>query len=237
MPILTFSLITEAAFRSLLQTLVPSLRKIAAISAKTSPLIVAQVFDELEDKYSVDGGYFVLDRRVKDQFKKCVRIGIDSFLRHLQEKYKFWPEIKLHIVQYIESPAISAQISCLLDPGSEIFDKGEVTQELKQFITDEYLNEHLEEVVFDAWNDFLKAYSFASRSSPALREFIRASYEAGSFRTLSNIEDSLNQLGSVVDNLSREELTTEKAIKQYIDELNSYRNWALSFQSGKLTDD
>lgn len=206
------------------------------ISYAISTRIAAQAFDDLEEKYSVHGGYFVLDEKIKNQFKRCLKIATNTFLEHVKNRCEVGTATEYKIAQYMKSPAISEQISHLLDPGAEVFDRGEATQALDELFSEEYSISKLKEVVFDAWEEFLKAYSFASRSTPELREFLRASYEAGSFRSLSNIEESLNQLGEIVSGLSKEEVATEKAIEKYVEELKAYRDWASSYRAEKALD-
>jgi hypothetical protein len=134
------------------------------------------------------------------------------------------------IFEYLKSSVVTEEIWHLLDPGSEIFDRGLLTQNARETLF-EIFSEETETVIFDAWEEFLKAFSFASRSAPELREFLRASYEAGSFKALSNIEDVLEKMDNAVSELKNEELIVSHSIKDYTEELKVYRQWAVSFQA------
>jgi hypothetical protein len=56
-----------------------------------------------------------------------------------------------------------------------------------------------------------------------------ASYEAGSFKALSNIEDVLERMSTLVSSIHHEELTRRVSVKDYADELKIYRQWATEF--------
>jgi hypothetical protein len=59
---------------------------------------------------------------------------------------------------------------------------------------------------------------------------LRASYEAGSFKALSNIDGVLEKMGEAIDEIRSEELVARKSIEDYIEELKVYRDWATGFQ-------
>ena len=184
---------------------------------------------KLGKKYSIDVKY-VLSEKVEADFQKCLDLAIKAFLEFVY-KYEDLQEAQQEmIVEYLKSSVVTEEIWHLLDPGSEIFDRGLLTQNACGTLSG-ILGEATERVIFDAWEEFLKAFSFASRSAPELREFLRASYEAGSFKALSNIEDVLEKMDSAVSNLKQEELTVSHAIKHYAEELKAYQNWAISFQT------
>lgn len=179
-------------------------------------------------KYSVDIKY-VLNERVEEEFQQCLNIATRAFITHVSEGRNLdKSQIKV-ISEYLKSSPVTEEIWHLLDPGAEIFDRGFLAQVANETLSNIF-GEATNKLIFDAWEEFLKAFSFASRSAPELREFLRASYEAGSFKALSNIEDVLEKMDSAINNLKNEELTVSEAINNYIGELKAYRNWAASFQ-------
>ena len=187
---------------------------------------------KLGKKYSVEvrDVKHLLSEKVEEEFQNCLNLGIKAFLKSVSENRYLKAGQEIMILKYLKSSVVTEEIWHLLDPGSEIFDRGLLTQNACEMLS-EVFGEETRRVIFDAWEEFLKAFSFASRSAPELREFLRASYEAGSFKALSNIEDVLEKMDSAVSNLKQEELTVSHAIKHYAEELKAYRNWAMSFQA------
>ena len=116
----------------------------------------------------------------------------------------------------------------LLEPGLEFFDRGKLAKLGQEILSEEY-DDLQPDLIFDAWGEFLKAFSFASRSTPEFREFLRASYEAGTFQTLSNIEGVLEKMEVAITDIHREELTLRQSIEGYKRELETYQNWAINF--------
>ena len=184
---------------------------------------------KLGKKYSVDIKY-VLSEKVEADFQKCLDIAIKAFLEFISKNRELKKVHEKMIFEYLKSSVVTEEIWHLLDPGSEIFDRGLLTQNACETLF-EIFGEETETIIFDAWEEFLKAFSFASRSVPELREFLGASYEAGSFKALSNIEDVLEKMDSAVSNLKNEELMVSHAIKHYAEELKAYQKWAVSFQA------
>jgi len=184
---------------------------------------------KLGRKYSVDVKY-VLSEKVEAEFQKCLDIAIKAFLEFVYKNADLQEVQQKVIFEYLKSSVVTEEIWHLLDPGSEIFDRGLLTQNACKTLS-EIFGEETQRIIFEAWEEFLKAFSFASRSASELREFLRASYEAGSFKALSNIEDVLEKMDSAVSNLKQEELTVSHAIKHYAEELKAYQNWAVSFQA------
>lgn len=178
-------------------------------------------------QYSLDIKY-VLSENVEKQFLKCFNVALIAFIKFVSENRNFDKSQETLILEYLKSSVVSEEISHLLDPGSEIFDKGLLAQAAYETLLPVF-GESTQQVIFDAWEEFLKAFSFVSRSTPELREFLRASYEAGSFKALSNIEDVLEKMDNTISNLKDEELTLSNAIENYAEELKRYRNWAVNF--------
>ena len=197
--------------------------------------ILRASLSKLGRKYSVDIKY-VLSEKVEADFQKCLDIAIKAFLKFVSKNVDLKTVADLKkvqekmIVEYLKSSVVSEEIWHLLDPGSEIFDRGLLAQNACETLF-EIFGEETEAIIFNAWEEFLKAFSFASRSTPELREFLGASYEAGSFKALSNIEDILEKMDNAVSNLKNEELMVSHAIKHYAEELKAYQKWAVSFQT------
>jgi hypothetical protein len=192
--------------------------------------IVGKVLYNLGAKYSIDvqDVKYVLNAEVEAEFQKCLRVAIKAFISKLSSDKDLTRQNSKIITDYLESSSVIEEIWHLLEPGTEFFDRGILTQ-----IGYEVLHEHFEnltpQLIFDAWEEFLKAFSFASRSTPEFREFLRASYEAGSFKALSNIEDVLERMSTFVSSIHHEELTRRISVKDYVDELKTYRLWATDF--------
>ena len=201
---------------------------LSGVSGMTTEILLSSL-RKLGRKYSVDIKY-VLSEKVEADFQKCLDIAIKAFLEFVSKNTDLNKAQQKMIVEYLKSSVVTEEIWHLLDPGSEIFDRGLLTQNAGETLF-EIFGDETETIVFDAWEEFLKAFSFASRSAPELREFLRASYEAGSFKALSNIEDVLEKMDNAVSNLKNEELIVSHAIKDYTEDLKAYRQWAVSFQA------
>jgi len=75
----------------------------------------------LGDSYSVDID-MAISRQIEEEFNRCLRSAIFTFIKHLaQEKTNFSFEI---LTVYLRSSVVAGEIWHLLDPGSEVFDKG-----------------------------------------------------------------------------------------------------------------
>ncbi|MEB3122587.1 MAG: hypothetical protein VKL41_15370 [Snowella sp.] len=201
---------------------------LSGVSGMTTEILLSSL-RKLGRKYSVDIKY-VLSEKVEADFQKCLNIAIKAFLEFVSKNTNLNKAQQKMIVEYLKSSIVTEEIWHLLDPGSEIFDRGLLTQNARETLL-EVFGKETETIIFDAWEEFLKAFSFASRSAPELREFLRASYEAGSFKALSNIEDVLEKMDNAVSNLKNEELIVSHAIKDYTEDLKAYRQWAVSFQA------
>jgi hypothetical protein len=198
------------------------------VSGMTTEILLSSL-RKLGRKYSVDIKY-VLSEKVEADFQKCLDIAIKAFLEFVSKNTDLNKAQQKMIVEYLKSSIVTEEIWHLLDPGSEIFDRGLLTQNACETLF-EIFGDETETIIFNAWEEFLKAFSFASRSAHELREFLRASYEAGSFKALSNIEDVLEKMDNAISNLKNEELIVSHSIKDYTEELKAYRQWAVSFQA------
>lgn len=201
---------------------------LSGVSGMTTEILLSSL-RKLGRKYSVDIKY-VLSEKVEADFQKCLDIAIKAFLEFVSKNTDLNKAQQKMIVEYLKSSIVTEEIWHLLDPGSEIFDRGLLTQNACETLF-EIFGDETETIIFNAWEEFLKAFSFASRSAHELREFLRASYEAGSFKALSNIEDVLEKMDNAVSNLKNEELIVSHSIKDYTEELKAYRQWAVSFQA------
>jgi hypothetical protein len=203
---------------------------IASLVAPLAKQIVNKVLINLGAKYSIgiQDVKYVLNNQVEEDFQKCLNVAIKAFISKLLNDRTLTTSNSTVVMDYLESSSVIEEIWHLLEPGTEFFDRGSLTQ-----IGYEVLHEHFESItpesIFDAWEEFLKAFSFASRSTPQFREFLRASYEAGSFKALSNIEDVLERMSTFVSSIHHEELTRRISAKDYADELKIYRLWATEF--------
>jgi hypothetical protein len=206
---------------------------VVIVSSLVAPLakqIVNKVLINLGAKYSigVQDVKYVLNAQVEEDFQKCLNVAIKAFISKISNDKKLTTVNSTLIVDYLESSSVIEEIWHLLEPGTEFFDRGNLAN-----LGYEVLHEHFEnltpESIFDAWEEFLKAFSFASRSTPQFREFLRASYEAGSFKALSNIEDVLERMSTSISSIHHEELTRRISVKDYADELKTYRQWATEF--------
>jgi len=181
----------------------------------------------LGHRYSVDINV-ILSEQIETEFNRCLLSGIVAFLKYLGQEIENI-DIDLDIFgAYLRSSVVAEEIWHLLDPGSEIFDKGLLAKYAEETISPSY-GKPVEKLIFNAWEEFLKAFSFASRSAPELREFLRASYEAGNFKALSNIEDVLDNMNTAINSFKDEELMVSHAIKSYTEELKEYKTWAINF--------
>jgi hypothetical protein len=206
------------------------------VANKIAGEVIQQALTKLGVSYSigVQDIRYVLNNQVEEDIQKCLNIAIKAFVGNLlqsidlKDDKKKINENSKKIEKYLGSSSVAEEISHLLEPGSEFFDRGKLTQ-----IGYDVLKKEFEDItpksIYNAWGEFLKAFSFASRSTPAFREFLRASYEAGSFRALSNIEDVLEKMNSVVSDINEVELDTRENIKNYATELEEYKTWAVGF--------
>lgn len=195
--------------------------------------IVREALKGLGKKYSIgiQDVKYVLNSKIEEEFQRCLDVAIRAFIGFLSKDKDLSKSQQKIILSYLRSSSVSEEIWHLLDPGSEYFDRGKLTQQGCDELS-EYLDALDPQLIFDSWEEFLKAFSFASRSTPEFREFLRASYEAGSFKALSNIEDVLEKMNVAISEIHNEESVTRQSIQDYMNELRIYRDWANTFQIG-----
>lgn len=166
---------------------------------------------------------------VREQYQRAIKAGAKAFARHIDSKGELTESEVAMISEFFKAPEVADEFSKLLDPGQEFFDENELSKMLAEHLNRRKCKPLAEDEVFEAWRAFSRAFSFSSRSAPALREFLRASYEAGSFRAISNISDIMARLEREVDNISVQEDSLSASMSDYEDELKSYTKWAREF--------
>lgn len=183
--------------------------------------VVDLTLKHLSKRHSVEIPH-VLDDRVCEQYTKAIRVAFTAFERRLSEDVSLDDRAYARLKSYLESEPVTEEVSKLLDPGFEFLDRGCLVAELQDALGPELADSTADA----AWGEFLKAFSFASRSLPELREFLRASYEAGSFSAISNISDALSRLGNEIDLVRGQESTLRTKISDYLQDLTRYGEWA-----------
>lgn len=202
------------------------------IELTLSGLIAEKAFKFLRKRHAVDHKH-LLDHSIEEQFKMCINLATNAFIERVK-KYKHFKKEDLNFfINYLKSKIVNEEISKLLDPGLEIFDIALLTSYFERFASDKGFINYNNDNTKKAWEEFLKAFSFASRSAPDLREFLRASYEAGSFRALSNINDVIEDLENILDAFNEEENRLKYLISVYSNDLQQYRDWADHFLNSR----
>lgn len=179
----------------------------------------------LSSRHSVDVPY-LLEARVSEQYERAVAMGTKAFLENLATRFKPDSAALAKVKTYLESEEVTGELAKLLDPGMEVFDSGALEQAFDEAMATLTPNPFEEGAASRAWSEFLKAFSFASRSSPDLREFLRASYEAGSFRALWNIHEISRRVDSDLDLLTGQERRLRDVVNAYLSDLLTYKKWA-----------
>ena len=124
------------------------------------------------------------------------------------------------IKDVVTSPDAVEEISNLLDPGLEVFDRYNLVTNLASALPADIPEPVRDDFARNAWAEFLRAFSFASRSMPELREFLRASYEAGSFRRISDIAGAIESFDTTIKNLAEQEESLQNVLSAYSQDLN-----------------
>lgn len=206
----------------------------AEILTKSINSLADGIFKTLGKRHSVDVKY-IIDSNVMSEFEKCLSVATTAFVEKLVKVYlendsegserSNARDLGTGLIKHLKSQKVMTEISKLLDPGVEIFDKGILVRYFygkwnKNFRELDYKD------VDKSWDEFLKAFSFASRSTPHLREFLRASYEAGSFRAISNIDHNLDTLISNAVLIRNIDKQIKRNILEYNNELIQFKEWA-----------
>jgi hypothetical protein len=172
---------------------------------------------------------YLLNDSVEDEFRRCLVIASNAFLDRIKKYKNYKEEDEIFFVEYMKNKQVVGEISNLLDPGFEIFDVDLLVSYFEELASKKGFTNYSEKNVKKAWDEFLRAFSFSSRSAPALREFLRASYEAGSFHNLANVSDVIERLGNTIDAVDAEEKKLKQLIQVHSNDLQDYRIWADHF--------
>ena len=192
------------------------------------------IWNKLGRRHSVDIKY-LLDARIEEEFMRCLRVAMVAFLDKLLEKADLTGEADVEkfrnvLSRYFRSTSVTEELSKLLDPGFEVFDEHKVVVGATRSIKRADFPEFDESSALEAWKQFRKAFSFASRSAPKLREFLRAGYEAATYSMLTDIRGALQKFDYQISLLEYEERKIAKSIKEYDAELHEYQDWSIAFQ-------
>jgi hypothetical protein len=190
--------------------------------------IVKTTIKSLSKRHAVNIKYLLNDE-VEIQFAKCINIATNAFLERIKKYKNFEQEDIEFFIDYLKNNQVSEEISRLLDPGFEVFDIDFLVSEFEKTASEKGFTNYSPRNIKIAWNEFLRAFSFASRSAPDLREFLRASYEAGSFRALSNVNDVIKKIGDTLEAVNVEENRLRHLIHAHSVDLHQYRDWADRF--------
>ncbi|MEO0685999.1 MAG: hypothetical protein AAFY76_13400 [Cyanobacteria bacterium J06649_11] len=208
-------------------TLIDAIEDVFSISVTSSVTAFSQ-------RYGVNEEYR-LPSSVKSDYEECIAISSSAFVKSL-----FGDDLDINdidaITEYLTSEIVSYELSKLLEPGVEEFDLRALTIGFFHNVDDTHSKSISKEDVGNAWLAFQKAFSFASRARPDLREFIRASYEEGSFNALTDIKDIVDRMKHDGDNLLAEEDRLDTSMKEYKSELADYKEWAKRFGTEKTTE-
>lgn len=206
----------------------------SVLISKTALEMARRIIKSLGIRHAIDIEY-LCDKNVEEEFKKCIEMAATAFVKRLSNEVKLENKTILEKFasvtrEYLKSSKVTNEISKLLDPGLEIFDKEIVINELKENIDKVFLTTIITyESLSLAWEEFQRAFSFSSRSTPHLRQFLMASYEAGSFRALTNISDVVEKFNNQVSLIEIEEDKLQHSIELYSKELAEYKNWSVNF--------
>jgi hypothetical protein len=99
---------------------------LSGVSGMTTEILLSSL-RKLGRKYSVDIKY-VLSEKVEADFQKCLDIAIKAFLEFVSKNADLKKIQEKMIFEYLKSSVVTEEIWHLLDPGSEIFDRGLLTQ-------------------------------------------------------------------------------------------------------------
>ncbi len=186
------------------------------------------VFKSLTKRHAVNSKF--ISKNISDQFNYCLDIAINAFIEHINTKIDLNKTIKALLLNYFKSKEVTEELSKLLDPGFEIFDPAEVSQKLLEMLQSEEISNISLTNILEAWENFLKAFSFSSRSANDLRNFLKASYEAGNFKALTDINQDLKNIEDLLELSEFEEKKLKEYISRYLQDLSEAKEWAKNFK-------
>ncbi len=201
-------------------------------------VLAESALGSLNRRHGVEGIPYLLSGTIHDQFTKAVEVATKALLGSIDRRIAGQPQYRIpfedntgmidSIREVITSGEVAEEVSNLLDPGLEVFDQFKLTTILSSALPAQIPEETRADIALHAWTEFLRAFSFASRSLPELREFLRASYEAGSFRRISDIAGAIESFENNITGLAKEEQSLGNSASAYFEELRDYREWARS---------
>lgn len=198
------------------------------MSGAVGQVTVAGAVQSLLSRHGVEGVPSLLSEEVRTEFERATKAGLTALTAELSAREQgavLFRASYERFEQFVKSPEVATELSKLLDPGFEVIDTVALTHSLAELLTEPDSEKRIR-LASDAWKAFFRGFSFASRSSPDLREFIRASYEAGTFRAISNISDAIESLDRNVTDILRHERDLQASMRDYARELAVYRDWA-----------
>ncbi len=188
--------------------------------------LCAGALDALKSRHGINGSRkindgYILDPAVTEQYFRALQTATTALLRRTDGDLD-----EESVKALLQSPAVATEISKLLDPGSQIVDEFLLVAMLSERLDASIDKERTSAIAAEAWTDFFRAFSFASRSLPSLREFLRASYEAGNLLALSSITESLDRMNRDVSGIGSELDLLEGSIREFRTDLTEFRDWA-----------
>ncbi len=187
--------------------------------------IVNSVNQKLGERHAIQVDA-LLDMKVSYQFADAIKVALMAFFDHVEKSVSPPRTDKNRLIDYLKSDPSTDEISKLLDPGVEIFDPGAATKGFESVVAAYPDCPITAETIHQGWDQFIKAFSFALRTTPALREFLRASLEAGGFRSLSTLADALIDIEGELELAKSQESLLSESIIGYTRELSGYKAWA-----------
>ncbi|MEM6941199.1 MAG: hypothetical protein AAF943_17240 [Pseudomonadota bacterium] len=185
---------------------------------------IGETVSLVNDRYQISGGH-ELPVSIRSGFSRCLGMASTTFSSSLFKNEEDTEAVEV-LEQYFQSELVTKELSKLLEPGVEEFNIILLSEHFFSSVEPEISDQFSRSQVEAAWRDFQKAFSFSSRSMPELREFIRASYEEGSFNALTDIKDIVDRMESDAKNFIAQEEELTGSIDDYEAELSDYKSWA-----------
>lgn len=202
-------------------------KKIRDIFGSSFDIIVRSSIETLGVRHFA-GKKYKLPMMIEYSFSECIEDAVKAFINKLFNDEELSTTQMKFIEEYFSSKEVTVEVSKLLEPGVEFFDIYALTDKFLLLKSNSDIKLKPEEI-FEAWQEYLKGFSFSSRSKPAFREFLSASYEEGSFLALTDIRSAIEGVESSVESLHNQRGSLNGAINDYEGELRSYKDWAKNF--------
>jgi len=178
------------------------------------------------------GKNYRLPRHIEMQFVRSLEGATTTFINKLADASELSDKRKSLLNDYLSSSEVTSEFSKLLEPGTEYFDIYKLTNYYSNFEKND-ASEFSEKEILEAWSEFRRAFSFASRARSEFRGFLRASYEEGSFLAISNIRDAVESLEKDIETVNGQKESLSGSIRDYEGELESYVQWAKNFHDNR----